>query len=132
MQRFALFILFAATLLAADFAAEGNLWWAHVQFLADDKLEGRQAGSEGYRKAVEYVQTAFERLGLKPAGMQVVGMVGLFQTVRRTFTWALRLMFGKIERHAVPPAPSIRIRSACATTAPNATVQMGIHAGALK
>lgn len=68
MQRFALFILFATTLLAADFVAEGNLWWAHVQYLADDKLEGRQAGSEGYRKAVEYVQTAFERLGLKPAG----------------------------------------------------------------
>ena len=68
MQRFALFILFATALLAADFAAEGNLWWAHVQYLADDKLEGRQAGSEGYRKAVEYVQTAFDRLGLKPAG----------------------------------------------------------------
>src|SRR5271157_2771163 len=61
----------AGTLLAAatiDFAAEGKLWWAHVQYLADDKLEGRNVGTEGHRKAVEYVATGFERLGLKPAG----------------------------------------------------------------
>jgi hypothetical protein len=58
----------AGSLLAADFAAEGNLWWAHIQFLADDKLEGRATGSDGYLKAVQYVQTAFERTGLKPAG----------------------------------------------------------------
>src|ERR1017187_6138940 len=65
-----MFFLFlaAASLLAADFAAEGNLWWSHIQFLADDKLEGRQPGTDGYRKAVEYVQTAFERMDLKPAG----------------------------------------------------------------
>ena len=63
-----LFAAAAGTLLAADFAAEGNLWWAHIQYLADDKLEGRQTGSDGYRKAVEYVQTTFERTGLKPAG----------------------------------------------------------------
>lgn len=53
---------------AVDYAAEGNLWWAHVQFLADDKLEGRNVGTEGFRKAVEYVSTGFERAGLKPAG----------------------------------------------------------------
>src|SRR5437764_8166586 len=67
MKLFALLLLSTA-LLAADFAAEGKLWWSHVQFLADDKLEGRNTGSEGFRKAVEYVETAFERLGLKPAG----------------------------------------------------------------
>lgn len=56
------------SLFAADFAAEGKLWWAHIQFLADDKLEGRNTGSEGYRKAVTYVSGEFERFGLKPAG----------------------------------------------------------------
>jgi hypothetical protein len=40
---------------------------------------------------------------MKPAYMQMVGMVGLTQSVRRTFGWALRLMFGKIERLVVPP-----------------------------
>ena len=63
-----LLTLIAASLFAADFAAEGKLWWAHIQFLADDKLEGRNTGSEGYRKAVTYVAGEFERFGLKPAG----------------------------------------------------------------
>jgi hypothetical protein len=38
------------------------------------------------------------KLQLKPAGMQIVGMMGLAHTIRRTFGWALRLMFRKIER----------------------------------
>jgi hypothetical protein len=60
------------TLMAADsspdFVREGTRWWAHIQFLADDKLEGRNTGTEGYRKAVEYVAGEFEKFGLKPAG----------------------------------------------------------------
>jgi hypothetical protein len=60
--------LFAAAAFAADYAAEGKLWWSHVQFLADDQLEGRNIGSPGFLKAVQYVENQFERLGLKPAG----------------------------------------------------------------
>ncbi len=66
-----IFLFLAVTSISAaavDYVAEGKLWWAHVQFLADDKLEGRNTGSEGYRKAVTYVSGEFERLGLKPAG----------------------------------------------------------------
>ena len=58
----------AAALCAADFVAEGDLWWAHIQFLADDKLQGRDTGSEGYREAVKYVAGKMETFGLKPAG----------------------------------------------------------------
>ena len=36
--------------------------------LADDKLQGRDVGSDGYRQAVEYVAGKFETFGLKPAG----------------------------------------------------------------
>ncbi len=63
-------LLFAAagSLFAADYAAEGKLWWTHIQFLADDQLEGRNIGTEGFAKAVSYVNEQFERLGLKPAG----------------------------------------------------------------
>jgi hypothetical protein len=65
-----LVILFATTsLFAADYAAEGKLWWSHIQFLADDKLEGRNTGTPGFLKAVEYVEAQFEKLGLKPAGV---------------------------------------------------------------
>jgi len=49
-------------------AAEGNAWWAHIQVLADDTLEGRNVGTPGFAKAVEYVEQQFAALGLKPAG----------------------------------------------------------------
>ena len=41
---------------------------AHVAFLADDLLQGRNTGSAGYEIAARYVATRFESLGLKPAG----------------------------------------------------------------
>jgi hypothetical protein len=58
----------AAALFAADYVAEGDLWWAHIQFLADDKLQGRDVGADGYREAVKYVAGKMETYGLKPAG----------------------------------------------------------------
>jgi hypothetical protein len=39
---------------------------AHVEFLADDLLEGRNAGERGYDIAARYVAAQFESLGLKP------------------------------------------------------------------
>jgi hypothetical protein len=38
----------------------------HVAFLADDLLEGREAGSRGHEIAARYVATQFESLGLRP------------------------------------------------------------------
>lgn len=58
----------AALLVAADLKTEAERWWAHVVFLADDKLEGRNTGSEGYKTAARYVATEFERNGISPAG----------------------------------------------------------------
>jgi Zn-dependent M28 family amino/carboxypeptidase len=59
----------AGSLLAAD-VPDGKRWWSYVEFLASDKLEGRNTGSEGHRKAAEYVAAQFQRDGLKPAGTQ--------------------------------------------------------------
>ena len=42
---------------------------AHMNFLADDLLEGRGTGTRGHEIAARYVQTQFELLGLKPAGV---------------------------------------------------------------
>ena len=53
-----------------DWTAPATAWWSHVQFLADDKLEGRKAGTPGYEKAVAYVEEQFKAIGLKPAGTQ--------------------------------------------------------------
>jgi hypothetical protein len=63
-----LLALGAAALFAADYAAEGDRWWAHIQFLADDKLQGRDVGTDGYNQAVSYVAGKMETYGLKPAG----------------------------------------------------------------
>jgi len=43
-------------------------WWAHVKYLADDSLEGRETGSVGHRKAADYVAEQFAKAGLEPAG----------------------------------------------------------------
>jgi hypothetical protein len=70
-------LLGAATLFAADFAAEGDRWWAHIAFLADDKLQGRDVGSDGYKEAAKYVAGKMETFGLKPAGTS-----GYYQPVK--------------------------------------------------
>ncbi|HVQ08509.1 MAG TPA: M28 family metallopeptidase [Allosphingosinicella sp.] len=49
---------------AAEFSPEA--FRAHVAFLADDLLEGREAGSRGHEIAARYVATQFAALGLQP------------------------------------------------------------------
>ncbi len=51
------------------------------------------------------------RLYLADAGLQVAGMWGLAQTVRRTLGWALRLVRGPIRRKTNVPASKIPMRS---------------------
>src|SRR5689334_1238160 len=41
---------------------------AHMNFLADDLLEGRGANSRGYEISAKYMATEFESMGLTPAG----------------------------------------------------------------
>lgn len=40
----------------------------HVAFLADDALEGREAGTRGFDLAAVYVASQFQAIGLQPAG----------------------------------------------------------------
>lgn len=63
-------IVWMGALTLCLFAAETeqDRWWAHVAYLADDRLEGRDTGSQGHREAARYVAQEFERAGLKPAG----------------------------------------------------------------
>jgi len=41
---------------------------AHIEFLADDLLRGRQPGTDGYDIAAAYVASQFRQMGLQPAG----------------------------------------------------------------
>ena len=45
-----------------------NRLQAHIEFLADDLMRGRQPGSPGYNIAANYVSSQFMQMGLLPAG----------------------------------------------------------------
>ena len=49
-------------------ALDANVLRSHLEFLADDALEGRAPGTRGGATAAKYIATQFERLGLEPAG----------------------------------------------------------------
>ena len=56
-------------LFIQDPASEGKRWWSHIEFLADDALEGRNVGTPGFEKALVYVEGRFKDIGLKPMGL---------------------------------------------------------------
>jgi Zn-dependent M28 family amino/carboxypeptidase len=56
----------AAPAAGADAAAR---WFAHVEYLADDDMRGRETGSPEHRRAADYVADQFTRAGLEPAGI---------------------------------------------------------------
>jgi aminopeptidase YwaD len=72
-KSFILFFLFAATFAQAqklkkeDKLLVTNLQ-QHIQFLADDKLEGRRTGTPGEATAASYISNQFKTIGLIPKG----------------------------------------------------------------
>ena len=48
---------------------------SHIEYLANDQLEGRRTGTEGETKAAEYIANAFQKDGLQPKGTD-----GFFQS----------------------------------------------------
>jgi len=60
-------MLAATTMMRADDGAAR--WWAHVQALANDGMEGRNTGSPAHKRAAEYVAAQFKTSGLEPAGV---------------------------------------------------------------
>ena len=75
-----LLLLLVAGTTTAGRATEPNAdtrrWWSHVQVLSSDNMEGRDTGSDGYKRAAAYVVNHLERNGLTPAGER-----GFYQTV---------------------------------------------------
>jgi Zn-dependent M28 family amino/carboxypeptidase len=49
-------------------AVQSNVLRAHLEFLADDALEGRGTATRGGELAAKYIAAQFEALGLEPAG----------------------------------------------------------------
>ena len=70
----AVFILFSEFALSqkvkkSDQPIVANLQ-AHVHYLADDKLQGRRAGTEGEELAMTYISDQFKQIGLRPKGTE--------------------------------------------------------------
>lgn len=53
--------------LSKDRLIEANLR-QHIQFLADDRLEGRRTGTNGEKLAADYISNEFKKIGLLPKG----------------------------------------------------------------
>jgi hypothetical protein len=81
---------------------------AHMEFLADDLLEGRGTGTRGYALAANYVRAQFDQLGLAPAGengtyfqnvhmrqVQTVGSQDLVGVQISGDSWAAKFIFEK-------------------------------------
>ena len=70
----ALFLVIASTfdlppdVITARDAIRGEAISAHIRFLADDLLEGRETGSRGFEIAARYVAAHFSAYGLQPGG----------------------------------------------------------------
>ena len=70
--------LYAALLLSLSFTrpaqseqkpdAATQAWWSQTVALSNDKMEGRDTGTEAYERAAKYVADQFQSAGLKPAG----------------------------------------------------------------
>lgn len=99
-----------------------DLWWAHVAYLADDAMRGRETGSPEHRKAADYVADQFTRAGLEPAG--TAGFLQAVQLRSRTIVEArshLTLIQGDTSRPLVlgdEVTISMRIDPQTAVTAP--------------
>jgi hypothetical protein len=60
--------LSGATLAQTAPAFTPERFRAHIEFLADDLLEGRDTGARGHEIAARYVASQFESFGLEPGG----------------------------------------------------------------
>jgi hypothetical protein len=64
---------------------------AHVDFLADDLLEGRDTGTRGFDIAAKYVATQFEAMGLETSFQPVRFRTGMVDAARSSITIGDRL-----------------------------------------
>ncbi|HEU4600601.1 MAG TPA: M28 family metallopeptidase [Steroidobacteraceae bacterium] len=133
--------LFAALALTTAHAADSgsppvrpDAIRAHVEFLADDLLEGRAAASRGYDIAAAYVEAQFKQAGLTPAGddgtyLQRVPLLEATAVLPGSSAeWVIKNRTRTFE-YGVDYIPSADFESATSTlTAPLAFAGFGIDA----
>ena len=68
MRIFLILFFLASFISCSNEDIEQSMIKADVTFLADDSLEGRQTGTDGEKKAAEYIAARFKNLDIKPMG----------------------------------------------------------------
>ena len=68
LKRVLALVVACGSLFATEPSESTRRWWSYTEALANDKREGRDTGSAGYRAAEDYVITHFRTAGLIPAG----------------------------------------------------------------
>ncbi|NWK98568.1 peptidase M28 [Sphingobium lactosutens] len=122
MKRLALLAAASALVIPAALSAQSSAdpvftpaaMRAHVEFLADDLLKGRDTGSEGHEIAARYVASQFDGLGLKPAGDQN--------------GWLQRITFQKTEFGKTPATLTVTGAGGAKSFAHAGDVIVGINA----
>src|SRR5262245_24640956 len=66
--RYTVVLVIVLSTLHARAQQPAARWWAHVEYLASDRMKGRETGSAEHREAAEYVARQFKEAGLTPAG----------------------------------------------------------------
>lgn len=123
---------------APELPADQAAFRAHVLFLADDALKGREAGTPEYEIAAAYVASQFYAAGLQPAGdagsyRQKVPLIGYKPADKGDFVLTTKaggnapLAFGQDYVPAPNPTAEQTIR-----TAPVVFVGQGVVAAAYK
>ena len=79
VKQMSLSVLLLTLMGCANQPVPENNLKADVEFLASDELQGRQTGSEGEKKAAEYIAQRFDDLGLEEKGTN-----GYFQDFKFT------------------------------------------------
>ena len=108
---------------AAEASIDGEKIRAHVNFLADDLLEGRGPGLRGSEIAAKYIATQFALYGLKPGGdngtyLQQINFVGMKAIPDKT-TFVARP--AEAPRRSDGASCSTPTTSSTATTTPSPT-----------
>jgi Zn-dependent M28 family amino/carboxypeptidase len=65
----AVIVILAGTIGVRADETTASRWFAHIEALANDGMEGRNTGSPGHKRAAEYVAAQFQKAGLEPAGI---------------------------------------------------------------
>jgi hypothetical protein len=109
---------------------------AHATFLADDTLQGRNTGSEGYAIAANYAAAQFRQYGLEPAGDEGTYLQNVSFVETRLIGSVIDILGGgkSVELNALEDyvAWGSPVASETAVTAPVVFAGFGIDAPELK